>query len=411
MKYGLIGEKLSHSYSKEIHEKLGRYEYEIRPIEKDALGKFLTERDFAAINVTIPYKTAVIPYLDEISERARSIGAVNTIINRGGKLYGDNTDHAGLTDLILRANFDMRGKTVLILGSGGTSKTARAVCRDLGVSSLYIASTHGAPGTVTYEDAEKIKANYIINTTPCGMYPNEGVSAIGLDAFDGLQGVVDVIYNPLRTKLMLDCKKRGVPAVSGLYMLVSQATEAASLFFSEKIDNAETERIYKEVRSEKENIVLIGMPASGKTTVGKMISKKTGKPFYDTDKELEQKIGNIAAFINGHGEAAFRDIESEVIEELTKKCRGCVISTGGGAVLREKNLDLLSSNGVICFIDRDISKIKPDDSRPLSKDRALLQKRFDERIGIYRSSADITVKNDGDCFADAADILYKELLK
>ena len=411
MKYGLIGEKLSHSYSKEIHEKLGKYEYEICPIEKDRLGDFMTRRDFSAINVTIPYKTAVIPYLDEISERARSIGAVNTVINRGGKLYGDNTDHAGLTNLIRRAGFDMRGKTVLILGSGGTSKTAQSVCRDFGISSIYIASTHGAPGTVTYEDAKKIKADYIINTTPCGMYPNEGVSALELDTFERLEGVIDVIYNPLRTKLMLDCKKRGILAVSGLYMLVSQAMEAASLFLGEKISDDTTEIVYRQIRSEKENVVLIGMPASGKTTVGKMIAERLGKPFFDTDKELEKQIGNIAGFINSHGEAAFRDKESEVIADMTAKLRGCIISTGGGAVLREHNVDLLSGNGVICFIDRDISKIKPDGSRPLTKDRALLQKRYDERIGIYRSSADITVKNDGADFADAAEILYKELIK
>ena len=411
MKYGLIGEKLSHSYSKEIHEKLGRYEYEIRPIAKTELDAFMKARDFTAINVTIPYKTAVIPYLDEISERARSIGAVNTVINKNGRLYGDNTDHAGLTKLILRAGFDMNGKKVLILGSGGTSKTAQAVCRDLGTSSVTVASTHGAPGSVTYAEAKKTRPDYLINTTPCGMYPNEGKSAISLEAFDSLNGVVDVIYNPLRTKLLLDCKSRGIPAVSGLYMLVMQAMEAASLFLGEKISDATAENVYRRIRAEKENTVLIGMPASGKTTLGKILAKKTGKPFYDTDKELEKRIGNIAAFINACGEAAFRDQESAVIEELTAKHRGCVISTGGGAILRCRNIDMLSANGVICFIDRDISKITPDGSRPLSKDRELLKKRYDERIGIYRSSADITVKNDGDVFSDAAEILYGELIK
>ncbi|MBQ1847051.1 MAG: shikimate dehydrogenase [Clostridia bacterium] len=411
MKYGLIGEKLPHSYSKEIHEKLGRYEYELHPLERNELDGFMKAADFTAINVTIPYKTAVIPYLHGISERAKAIGAVNTVINKNGALYGDNTDHAGLTALICRSGFDMRGKSVLILGSGGTSKTSVAVCRDLCADKITVASRSGAEGTVTYGEAKALKPDFIINTTPCGMYPNEGVSAVDIKDFDGLSGVIDVIYNPLCTKLTLDCKKRGIPAVSGLYMLVYQATEAASLFLSERVAPDETERIYKEILNEKENVVLIGMPASGKSTIGKMIAKKMKKSFVDTDKELEKEIGDIAGFINTHGEAAFREAETKIIKEIAKKTRGAVISTGGGAVLRIENTDALSSNGVICFIDRDISKITPDRSRPLTQNRELLQKRYNERIGIYRAAADITVKNDSDFFANAAEALYTELMK
>ena len=411
MKYGLIGEKLPHSYSKEIHEKLGRYEYELCPLNKEELDGFMRAADFKAINVTIPYKTAVIPYLYGISERAKKIGAVNTVINKNGALYGDNTDHAGLTGLIRRAGFDLNGKNVLILGSGGTSKTSVAVCRDLGASNITVASRSGLPGTVTYDEAVTLRTDYIINTTPCGMYPNEGESAIDIGRFDSLSGVIDVIYNPLRTKLMLDCKKRGIPAVSGLYMLVYQAMEAAALFLGESVGSDVTERIYKEIRSEKENIVLTGMPASGKSTVGKMTAERLKRPFFDTDKELKKQIGDIADFINTRGEAAFRDEETKVIKELAASCRGAVISTGGGAVLREENVDALSANGVICFIDRDVSKIKPDRSRPLTQNRALLEKRYKERIGIYRSTADITVKNNTDFFSDAAEKLYGELTK
>ncbi|MBQ7700315.1 MAG: shikimate dehydrogenase [Clostridia bacterium] len=393
MKYGLIAEKLGHSYSKTIHEMIGRYGYDLMPMPEEEVRRFLLERKFNGINVTIPYKSTVIPYLDWISPQASEIGAVNTIVNKNGKLYGYNTDYAGFRATLMRAGFNVSGKNVLILGSGGTSKTVRCACRDLGARAVFVASRTPEDGRISYDQAKEAAIDYIINTTPAGMYPNTGNSAIDIRDFKGVSGVVDVIFNPLRTKLLLDCEDAGIPCADGLYMLVTQAMASAELFTGIPVKRAEGERIYKELRKITENTVLTGMPGSGKSTVGRLLAEKTGKTFIDTDEELTKKIGNIADFINKNGEAAFRDEETAVIKAVVADTRGAVIATGGGAVLREENVRALRENGVICYIDRRLSLIEPDGSRPLSSDRKALKARYLERRGIYEKTCDHRVIN------------------
>ena len=417
MRYGLLGEKLPHSFSKEIHEKLGRYTYELIEVEKENFAAFAKERDFTAINVTIPYKCDIMPYLATISEQAENIGAVNVVLNENGTLHGYNTDFAGLRNLILRAGFDLKGKTVLILGYGGTSKTAYAVCRDLGAKTVKFVKRKADERVISYADAARdyAGADYIINTTPCGMYPHTAQtpfdgSGVSLADFAALKGVVDVIYNPLRTRLMNEAQLAGIPAENGLYMLVSQATEAAELFTGEPVPAEVTERIYKDLALAKQNVVLTGMPGCGKSTVGALIAEKMGRKFYDTDEEFTKKYGTPADYIRAHGESAFRDAESEVIAELCAQTVGAVISTGGGAVLRHENVMNLRGNGKIYFIDRDIDDIMPTSDRPLSSDRAMLEKRYAERYPIYTGTCDVHMKNDGTAEA-LADKIIKDFVK
>jgi shikimate dehydrogenase len=417
MRYGLLGEKLPHSYSKEIHEKLGRYTYELIEVAKDDFASFAEKRDFAAINVTIPYKCDIIPYLETISEQAQKIGAVNVVINDGGKLHGYNTDFAGLRGLILRAGFNLKDKTVLILGYGGTSRTAFAVCEELGAKCIKFVKRNASEGIISYSDAARdySDAEYIINTSPAGMYPHTDVmpfdgSGVSLADFPRLEGLVDVIYNPLRTKLVNEARLRGIPAVGGLYMLVSQAMFGASLFTGEEVDSATEEKIFTEVELAKKNAVLTGMPGSGKSTIGAILAEKLGRAFYDTDEEFTKKYGAPADYIREHGESAFRDAESSVIAELCSRVTGAVISTGGGAILRRENIHALSGNGKIYFIDRDINSIIPTSDRPLSSDRDMLQKRYEERYPIYVGTCDVHILNDVSA-EDAAQKILEDLIK
>ena len=396
MQYGCIGEKLSHSFSKIIHNELCDYEYELKEIPRDKLDSFMKQRDFKAINVTIPYKQAVIPYLDFISDTAKSIGAVNTVVNKGGCLCGYNTDFSGMTALIKRNNIEISSKKVLVLGSGGTSKTAVAVAKSLGALSVYRVSRSGNDGALTYEQAYDLHrdAQIIINTTPCGMYPNIGKSAVDISRFPLLSGVVDAVYNPLKSHLVVEAQKAGIPAVGGLYMLVAQAAFAAEKFTGANISTEETERVYKKLLKSKENIVLIGMPGCGKTTIGKAAAAELNMSFIDTDdeivKEAEKEIPRI---FDESGEDGIRELESEIIARVSA-VQGAVIATGGGAILRQRNIDLLKENGIIVFIDRPLEKLVTTDNRPLSKTRELLKKRYDERYGLYNKAADITVKAD-----------------
>lgn len=393
MKYGLIAERLGHSYSKIIHEMTGRYKYDLMPMPEEEVKRFLKKRDFDGINVTIPYKSAVIPYLDWISPRAEQIGAVNTVVNKNGKLYGYNTDYAGFAATLLRAGFDVTGKNVLVLGSGGTSKTVTAVCRDHGAKAVFVASRSPDEKQISYDTAKELAIDYIINTTPLGMYPDTGKSAIEISDFKDVKGVVDVIFNPLSTKLLLDCGEAGIPCADGLYMLVTQAMASAELFSGRPVKRAETERIYEKLRKDTENTVLTGMPGCGKSTVGRLLAEKTGKRFIDTDEELTKKIGNIADFINEKGEEAFRAEETAVIKAVTANTRGAVIATGGGAVLKNENMRALRENGVVYYIDRRISLIVPDETRPLSADREALRARYLERRAIYEGTCDYRVIN------------------
>ena len=393
MKYGLIGEKLGHSFSPEIHHKLGRYDYALREIAKTDLPAFLTARDFVGINVTIPYKTDVIPYLDELSELAREIGAVNTVVCRDGKLYGDNTDVHGMISLIRRITPDLAGKTVLILGTGGTSRAAVAAATALGAKKTVRVSRTGRDGAVTYEDAYRdfADADFLINTTPVGMFPHAGTSPVDLSRFPRLAGVADAIYNPLSTRLLLDAKALGIPAENGLYMLVAQAMKSAELFTGEPVGENETERIWRELLFEKRNIVLIGMPGSGKSTVGRGLADRLGRNLIDTDDLIVRRAGKpVTEIFASQGETAFRDLESSVIREVSAS-GGAIVSTGGGAILRQENVDALRSNGVLVFLDRLPEDLVPTSDRPLADEIGKIRALYEKRIPLYRAAADLTV--------------------
>lgn len=395
MQYGLIGKKLGHSFSKEIHEKIGDYEYEICEIPEDKLCGFIRGGEYKGLNVTIPYKQSVIPLLDEVSDAAQKLGAVNTIVNRGGHLFGDNTDYAGMKALINRLKIDAAGKKVLILGSGGTSKTAFGLVTDMGAGEIYQVSRNPrGEGQISYDTAyaNHSDADVIINTTPSGMFPDNEGMPIDLDKFDSLCGVVDAVYNPLRTNLVLAAQKKGIPAEGGLYMLVAQAVYANGLFMQKEVKTQLIDKIYGELLNKKRNIVLTGMPGAGKTTVGKIIAQRLGRRFVDTDEQIKTETGMTPAqIINEQGEEAFRQVEAGIIAELSQENR-LVIATGGGAVLREENVRRLSQNGIIIFIDRDIDSIVPTPDRPLSMNREQLKRRFDERYPIYVSTADVVAK-------------------
>lgn len=398
MEYGLIGEKLGHSFSKTVHNKLCDYDYKLNEISRDNFQEFMTCKDFKAINVTIPYKQDIIPYLDEISDTAERIGAVNTVINKNGKLYGDNTDYLGLVSLIEHNGIEFKNKKVLILGSGGTSKTAKVAAENLGAKTIFRVSRSGGEGLITYKQAYEnhIDCEIIINTTPCGMYPNIGESAIDISEFPKLEAVIDAIYNPLSSALVVKAQKKGIKAVGGLYMLVAQAVFAAEKFLNKIFDKTQIKEIVGQLLKEKQNIVLIGMPGCGKSTIGKALAKELGKEFADSDEEIVKKAGEtIPEIFANKGESEFRKIESEIIKELSAK-QGLVIATGGGAVLNPQNVDLLKENGVILFLDRNIKDIVATSDRPLSSNRGDLEKRYKERYPIYLSSADYRI----DCTND-----------
>ena len=392
MKYGLIGEKLGHSFSKIVHSKIADYEYELFEIAKTDLDAFMKLRDFCGINVTIPYKEKVIPYLDYISEEAKNIGAVNTVVNKNGKLYGYNTDFFGLKSLIEKNNIEIFGKTVLILGSGGTSKTAKAVCDSMCAKEIFIVSRNGGEGYITYNEAQSKNAQVIINTTPCGMYPKTNEQPILLDDFNNLEAVVDVIYNPLKTKFIIDAENRGIKATGGLYMLYAQAVKAAEIFTESSIQSD----VFDGILKTKQNLVLVGMPSCGKTTLGKLMANEFNKEFVDTDIEIEKLAGmKIPQIFEKYGEEHFRNLESEVIKDLSLK-QSLIVATGGGAVLRRENIDALRQNGKIIFIDRPLEMLITTDDRPLSSNREALEKRYYERYPIYCLSCDVRINADGD---------------
>ena len=397
MKCGLIGRKLGHSYSCQIHHAIADYSYDLWELEPEQLAPFLQKGDFAGVNVTIPYKQQVIPYLDDLSDTARAIGAVNTIVNRSGRLYGDNTDLAGMIALIRRLGLELQGKKVLILGTGGTSKTARAAAQQLGAAEVYRLSRSGREDAVTYEEARRLHgdAAVLINTTPCGMYPAVEDCPLDPADFPRLEGVVDAVYNPLRTNLVLAARERGIPAQGGLYMLAAQAVYAGALFRGCQAAQADIDLAYRTVLRQVENIVLIGMPSAGKTTVGQLLARRTGKKFTDTDTLAEQRIGmTIADYFRTSGEEAFRAREQETVAEVSA-VGGQIIATGGGAILRRENLTALRRNGLLVFLDRPIEQLTATVDRPLASDREALRRRYEERYALYRAAADVYIKNDG----------------
>ncbi len=395
MDYGLIGGKLGHSFSKIIHNQIADYNYDLLELTQAGLVEFLTKKEFKAVNVTLPYKQEVIPYLDDMSQAAKDIGAVNCIRNDNGKLVGHNTDFDGLMALVKYMGIDIKDKWVLILGTGGTSDTANAVCNALGAQRVIKVSRSGKDGSVTYEEAlENCKgAEIIINTTPVGMYPNNYSHSIELTGFTNLEGVIDVVYNPLRTSLVSQALSVGVKAQGGLYMLVAQAVYASEFFTGREYDKTLIEKIYNNLLREKNNIVLTGMPSSGKSTIGGILAEKMGRDFIDTDKMVERKMKMpIKKIFESYGEAYFRNLETEAVKEASKHS-GAIIATGGGVVLKEENIKALKQNGKIFFIDRDVENLVPTSSRPTALDKNAILKRYEERYDIYKTTADVIIKN------------------
>ncbi len=396
MKYGCIGEHLKHSFSKEIHGLIANYDYTIKEIPKEGIDAFMKEADFSAINVTIPYKETVIPYLYEIDKEAKLIGAVNTIVNKNGKLYGYNTDFYGMSMLASHLGISFKDKKVLILGTGGTSKTAYAVAIAQGAREVIKVSRKVSDNAVLYTDVYKhhTDSDIIINTTPVGMFPAIFDKPINLKAFPNLSGVLDAVYNPLRTPLILEAQSMGIPSEGGLYMLVAQGVRASEIFLDTKYDSNLLEDIYNKILADKENIVLIGMPASGKSTVGKIVSKCLSRIFKDSDEEIEKAENKtIPKIFEEYEEFYFRNIESAVIKELAK-LNSSVIATGGGAVLRTENIDALRENGRIYFLDRSPEKLIPTEDRPTASTKDEIMKRYFERIEIYKKSADKIINSD-----------------
>ena len=390
MKYGCIGEHLSHSFSKEVHNLLADYPYEIREIAREKLDEFMLERDFLGINVTIPYKEAVIPHLYSIDDAARCIGAVNTIVNRNGLLYGYNTDFYGMSKLISHVGVEISGRCVAILGTGGTAKTARAVCETLGAGEIISVSRYARGESINYSELEIIgdRVDVIINTTPVGMYPDVWLSPVSLENFPKLSGLIDAIYNPLRSMLVLSAKERGIAAEGGLYMLVAQAVRACEIFLDKEFPETILESVYERTLKSKENIVLIGMPASGKSTIGGILATALGRELIDTDELVTNIAGmEIPEIFATKGEAEFRDIETSAVLEASKRTQ-LVIATGGGAILRRENVRTLRANGRLFFLDRPLDMLIPTDDRPLANSLDAIKTRYEERYPIYSEVAD-----------------------
>lgn len=394
MEYGLIGEKLGHSFSKIIHEKLADYTYELCPLAKDELDAFMTAKQFKAINVTIPYKQDVIPYCDVLDDSAKRIGVVNTIVNRDGKLFGYNTDFAGFLYNLNAHGITLKDKKVMICGSGGTCKTVTAVAEYMGAKEILVVSRSKKENAVTYEECIRHKdVDVVVNASPKGMYPDNGESPLDLSNFPNCKAVVDVIYNPLKTRLLQQAEQLGMKAVNGLEMLVAQAKFAVEHFLSTEIENDKIDQITLELLKQLTNIVLIGMPSSGKTLTGKALCKYIDKTVVDTDAVIVERSGmSIKGMFARHGEAYFRQWEHDVIEEFSKQ-NGLIIATGGGAIKNEENIQNLKQNGVVMFIDRDLEHLLVTDDRPLSKDTNAVAKLYEERYPLYTKYGDLRVPN------------------
>ena len=389
MRCGLLGKKLGHSYSPQIHSQLADYSYSLFEKDPEDLDSFLRSADFNGLNVTVPYKKDVLPYCNDLSNRARRLNAVNTIVrNKDGSLSGHNTDYFGFTSMLERTALNVEGKKVLVVGSGGASATAVAVLIDKGADVSVISRS----GVNNYHNLNlHSDARIIVNTTPVGMYPNVGVSPVDLSLFPKLEGVIDVIYNPARTQLLLDAEKRGLVTENGLWMLVAQAKESAEWFTDRKIEDNIISQIYFSLRTRMENIILIGMPGSGKSTIGKILAKKLGRKFVDADEEIVRYAGmSIPDIFTQSGEAVFRQLETEILRKLGMES-GIVLATGGGCVTKEENYPILHQNGRILWIQRNIDAL-PVDGRPLSQ-RIKLDEMYQARKPLYEGFADICVDN------------------
>lgn len=417
MRLGLIGGGLSHSYSKLIHEAMGD-EYMLVELKTEELGRFISENTLDGFNVTIPHKKSVAAHLDFLSAEAASTGAVNTVFRREGKYCGFNTDIAGMEYALSRADIGIEGKNVLILGTGGTSESAIYLCRKLKASSIT-ALGRDEISAVNKDgiDAAVLKkkrladVDVLINATPIGMYPGPFVSPVPLAAFPSLTAVFDAIYNPLCTELVREANGMGLKTENGISMLAAQARYAHNLFENGKERADDDERVIEYLASlltkKIRNIVLVGMPGCGKSTIGKALSDRLGKTFCDTDEMIRQKAGmSIPELFEKSGEHRFRDLETESILESSARTDS-VIATGGGTVLRKANMDALKRNGIIVYIKRPLDRLDPA-GRPLSKNTAALERMYNDRKSLYEA-ADITVENDSDTKSCVDKIL--EILK
>ena len=406
MEYGLLGERLGHSFSPQIHRDLAGYDYQLLPTPPEAVEDLFARRAFQGLNVTIPYKRTVMPLCDEIDPRAAAIGAVNTVVNRNGRLTGYNTDIDGFLYMARRAGVDMAGKKVVILGSGGTSRTARAAAGELGAREIVTVSRHGEDN---YQNLSRhADAQVLVNTTPVGMYPNWGQSPVSLESFPALEGVLDVVYNPLRTALLLQAEERGLPCSCGLPMLVAQAKRAAELFTGQNIDDSRAETVLHGLREQLTSIVLIGMPGCGKTTVGRALAGKLGRTFVDLDEEIVRRAGtSIPEIFAREGEAGFRERESALVREFGERT-GLVVSTGGGVVTRRENYIPLKQNGLLLHLRRDPAAL-PTDGRPLSQATAP-EELWRRRAPLYAAFADGEIDNNG-TLAGTLEQIEKEMTK
>lgn len=391
IEYGLLGETLRHSFSPQLHRAFADYDYRLLPTPRDQLTTLFSEREFGGLNVTMPYKQAVIPLCDELDERAERIGAVNTVVNRGGRLIGYNTDIDGLLFMAQRSGITMQGCKVMILGSGGTSRTARSAAEECGARETVIISRSGENNYVNlhrHSDAE-----IIINTTPVGMYPNCGEKAVDLSRFPNLRGVLDAVYNPLRTALFMQAEELGIPCSCGLPMLTAQARRAAELFSGSSISDERTEEVLSALCRQLQNIVLIGMPGSGKTTIAAALAERLGREVIEIDAMIEERVGKpISRIFAEDGEAYFRALEHDCIREAGAGS-GKIISTGGGCVTREENYAPLHQNGYLLHLVRDIALL-PTDGRPLSQQTSPAH-LWEERKAMYARFADAVIDNNG----------------
>ncbi len=404
MKCGLLGRKLGHSYSPQIHRYLGDYSYDLFEREPEGLDDFFQNPPFDAINVTIPYKETVLKYCSEISDAAKKIGSVNTIVRKNGKYYGDNTDYYGFEFILDRICTDVKGKKVMIVGNGGAAKTAVAVISDRGGVPVVISRGDNSP-----ENMKKhhLDTDIIVNATPVGMYPNNLQSPIVLADYKNVQAVIDVIYNPSKTQLILDAERLGIPCVNGLYMLVAQAEKASAIFKGETAGESKTAGIVSELEFEMKNIVFVGMPGCGKSTVGNAVAKKLGRTFKDADEEVLIFSGKTPAeSITNEGEASFRKVETEVLKELCKQSAS-VISSGGGCVTVDENFDIIRQNAVVIWVKRPLEDLSTE-GRPLSKSLEELKAMYELRAPKYEKISDITIKNNGNLDDVVSDVI-KEL--
>lgn len=407
MRYGLIGEKLGHSFSKDIHERIADYTFDLIPLSKEEFKEFMEKKDFTALNVTIPYKKDVIPYLDEMDEHAKTIGAVNTIVNQDGKLKGYNTDFTGFLYMVKKHNVHMKGKKVLIIGNGGASAAIQAVVKHEQAGTMVIVDVVAGNGAISYDEmfSSHLDAEIIINTSPIGMYPRIGNAPIDISMFHKCEAVMDVIYNPILTRLCFEAQEMDIKRVNGLEMLIAQAKQSVEFFLDKKIDDQIIDDIYRDMLKERCNIVLIGMPSAGKTTIGKMLEERMQKEFIDLDDVIIEKAGkSIPEIFEESGEAGFRAIETEAAIEVSK-LNNKIIATGGGTIKHKVNMDYLRQNGITIFIDRDVDKlISSDPNRPLSKSSDALAKMHAERLPLYQKYAAYVAVNNSDIESTVTEI-------